>query len=52
MAVKLTILIDDYEPGEMDEDPLASAVSNLEYDGFNVLQYAIDNFVPDKLEEN
>jgi len=45
MATKLTIWIDDYSSEEMEEweiDPASSAVSNLQYDGFNVLEWDID----------
>lgn len=41
MPIKLTIWIEDYS-GDEDENPVASAVSNLEYDGFNVLEWDID----------
>ena len=38
MATKLTIWIDE---SENENDPIASAVSNLEYDGFNILEWEI-----------
>jgi hypothetical protein len=38
MATKLTIWIDE---SENENDPIASAVSNLEYDGFNILKWDI-----------
>lgn len=39
MATKLTIWVEDYEKNE---DPIASAISNLEYDGFNILEWNIE----------
>ena len=45
MATKLTIWIADYSSEEMEEmeiAPASSAVSNLRYDGFNVLEWDID----------
>jgi len=50
MATKLTIWIEDYPAGG-EEDPLASAVSNLEYDGFDVLNWEIDFDLPYTHEE-
>lgn len=38
MATKLTIYIDDTDN---ENDPIASAVSNLEYDGFDILSWDI-----------
>ena len=38
MATKLIIWI---EEEENENDPIASAISNLEYDGFNVLEWDI-----------
>jgi len=49
MATKLTIWIEDYT-GDEDEDPIASAISNLEYDGFNIITWDIDYDVPDPKE--
>lgn len=39
MISKLTIWVDDSDID--DADPIASAVSNLEYDGFNILKWDI-----------
>jgi len=40
MAVhKLVILVDDSDANE-DTDPLSSALSNLEYDGYEVIQFS------------
>jgi hypothetical protein len=38
MATKLTIWVDSLDN---DNDPIASAVSNLEYDGFDILKWDI-----------
>lgn len=39
MATKLIIWI---ENEENENDPISSAVSNLEYDGFNILKWDIE----------
>jgi hypothetical protein len=39
MSTKLTIWIDD---SENENDPISSAVSNLEYDGFDILKWDIE----------
>ena len=42
MAVhKLVIVVDDSDANE-DTDPLSSALSNLEYDGYEVIQSSIE----------
>jgi hypothetical protein len=40
MSTKISIWVEDYDGRE--EDPIASAVSNLQYDGFNVLEWDIE----------
>jgi hypothetical protein len=43
----LTIIVDDTNADE-DVDPIDSAISNLEYDGFEIVKSAIEYEVDDK----
>jgi hypothetical protein len=43
----LTIIVDDTDADE-DVDPMASAISNLEYDGFEIVKSAIEYEVDDE----